>query len=186
MTDQDQPQQQPEPPPADPNACAACGSKIIEHGHLTPLCAACRDKYAKFPIPLFVKIMLGLFLILAAVAFMKFPEALGAGIAFERGQRAEAAKDYKAAVEQYTKAREQFKDSTLITVRLGVSMYKGGAYNEAMEILDPLAGKEMSKTLVADVQAVFDDYDAKLLAQKKAMEEKKKPVVKKKSKKVTK
>lgn len=166
MTEQMPPepaQQQP-----DPNACAACGSKIIEQGHLTPLCAACRDKYAKFPIPFFVKILLFLFLALSVFAFIKFPESLIAGIAFERGQRAEAAKQYKAAAEQYMLAINRFADSKIITARLGISLYKAGEYNDAIKILDPLSGKEMSKELVAEIQPIFDDFDAKVAAEKKA------------------
>lgn len=183
-TSQEPSQPQPEEPQPDPNSCAGCGSKIIEHGHLTPLCAACRDKYAKFPIPMFVKALLVIFIGLSAAAFIKFPESLSAGVAFERGKKAESAKDYKTAAEEYAKARKQFKDSKLITVRLGVSMYKDGLYNEAMDVLDPLSGKEMSKELVTEVQAVFDDFDAKLAAQKAAMEkEAKKPANKKKVKK---
>jgi hypothetical protein len=144
-----------------PNACVGCGSKIVEHGHLTPMCAACRDKYSKFPIPVFVKVLLVLFIALAAAAFMKFPESLSAGVAFERGQRAEKAGNFQEAIKEYKIAKKKFEYSTMITGRIGISMYKDGDFSQAITVLNTLVGKEVNKELVKEVNSAFDDMEAK-------------------------
>ena len=112
-------------PTAVPNACAACG-RPPEDGRRTPLCVSCRSQLAARPFPRWIKaagvLLVGPFLFAAA----HFPAALSAFVAFERGERAEAAGAFGVAVVEYTKVVQQFPNSTLALARKGISAFHAG------------------------------------------------------------
>jgi tetratricopeptide (TPR) repeat protein len=164
----------------DPDICANCGA-APEPGHLVPLCAACRNKLSKYPVPAYITISLIAVLALTAFAAVtKFPQALKAGIAFAKGEKAEKAGQYEAAFNYYFEAMDTYRDSTQLLARIALSGYKAGDYDAAALYINKIAGREVSKTLAAEINtaiAGIEAYDAQQEA--KAKVKIKKPAAKK-------
>jgi tetratricopeptide (TPR) repeat protein len=161
----------------DPAKCANCGA-TPEPGYRVPLCKACRDKLSRHPVPIFIIIGLIAVLGLTAMAFTKFPQALKAGVAFSRGEKLEKAGKYADAYDDYLEALKTYKDSTQLFARMGITAFKAGEYDIASACINKIAGRDISKTLLAEVNTAvdginkyYDDRDAK--AKKKAPAEKK-------------
>ncbi|MEZ4770611.1 MAG: hypothetical protein R2844_19590 [Caldilineales bacterium] len=90
------------------------------------------------------------------LAVARFPSALAAGVAFERGQRAETAGAYAVAVEEYTRVTQRFPSSTLAIARKGIAAFHAGQYQVADEAFDAILGREGSSDLVGEVNDVID------------------------------
>src|SRR5215813_14649295 len=93
-------------------SCASCGSDA-EVGRSTPLCASCRSTLAARPFPRWLTVSAIVLVLPLAVAILRFPTALAASIAFERGHRAETAGAFDTAILQYSKVVDRFPTSTL-------------------------------------------------------------------------
>jgi hypothetical protein len=112
-----------EPPPLPPLPCQLCG-KVAEPGHAAQLCSDCRTTLSKRPFPLWIKLVIILVGLVFLYALAKAPASFVASIAFERGQRAEAAGNFGTAATEYAKAVEQFPESTSAVARLGIMQYR--------------------------------------------------------------
>jgi hypothetical protein len=77
--------------------CASCGQPE-ESGRQLPLCMGCRTKLAARPFPAWIKGAAAIIGLLMIVALVKFPSALSADVAYERGLRAEARRQFDVAV----------------------------------------------------------------------------------------
>ena len=142
------------------NRCKNCDNRR-EDSYQFPLCKECRDSLARRPLPLWIKIGSAVVALVLCFAFAKFPASLRAGIAFERGQKAEAQKKFPLAIDEYQKVLEKFSDSTLVLARLGISEYRAGRLDEAAAVLNKLAGRKTSKQLVGEVNAVIKEMNSK-------------------------
>jgi len=100
-------------------------------------------------------------------------KALRAGIAFERGERQEAAGAFDAAASEYRIVTDTFPDSTLVLARLGISLKKAGRVSEAQAILERLAGRKGSDELVQEVNKTIDDVSKERDALSQQIEQKK-------------
>lgn len=77
--------------------CANCGSNSAEYDSPSKLCADCRTKFVRFPIPLWIKgFGLGLALVLV-LALTKLPGQISLGISLERGREAIEKRNYLTA-----------------------------------------------------------------------------------------
>jgi tetratricopeptide (TPR) repeat protein len=74
--------------------CINCGNPNILQGYPNALCEECREKFIKFPIPLWVKLFGGGICLLVAVLLFSLPKNLSAGVDYKRGLNAEKAKKY--------------------------------------------------------------------------------------------
>ena len=97
-----------------------CGSNVTESLCNLQWCADCRNKLADRNFSTWATVTFGLVVVLLLVARTPFYSPLKAGIAFERGCRAESAGDYSKGVTEYRTAAERFPDSTLAQARLGI------------------------------------------------------------------
>jgi tetratricopeptide (TPR) repeat protein len=86
--------------------CANCGSNSAEYDSPSKLCAECRTKFVRFPIPLWIKgFGLGI-AIIVVLSLTKLPSQLSLGVSLERG---------KTAIEErnYFTAQQQLEDFTV-------------------------------------------------------------------------
>lgn len=143
---------------ADPSVCVSCGG-CAEPGRSIALCAACRARMSSMPLPVWIKLSAVVLVIPFLLALARFPSALAAGIAFERGQRAEAAGAYAVAVDEYTEVTQRFPSSTLAIARKGIAAFHAGQYQVAAEAFDAILGRETPSDIVSEVNAVIDQME---------------------------
>jgi tetratricopeptide (TPR) repeat protein len=77
--------------------CPECGQPAMEGNHPTPLCADCRQKYVRYPIPVWIRIFGACIAALVLFSLFTFPKDLSVGINLEKGERAEKAGKYLTA-----------------------------------------------------------------------------------------
>ena len=122
-----------------------------------PLCARCRDAHVNRPYPPAILISMVAIAAVFIFAMFLFPASIRADIAFERGQRAEGARNYNLAVIQYRKVVATFPDAVEPTARLGISYYKAGDSVDAAKTLLLLQNREVSKDLQDELDGVVKD-----------------------------
>jgi tetratricopeptide (TPR) repeat protein len=134
--------------------CACCGKQELEEGYVTPLCKECRQALVKRPIPLWIKGVSGVVVAIMLAAFFQFPSALGAGIHYEKGIKAENQKKYVTAVAEFTKAAQKYSDSTLIHCKLYIAYYYNEQIDEAYKEFNNISGKSIdSEEVLKEVNA---------------------------------
>jgi hypothetical protein len=126
-----------------------------EPGYRLALCPQCRQKLARKPIPLVIKIAGLAILVALAFALTRLPGSMLGAVAFERGQRAEAQGNYNGASAEYRKAADAFPGATLPMARLGIVRYQAGDHSEAARIFSYLAGRKSDPNLTAEVNGVI-------------------------------
>lgn len=137
--------------------CSICGNSDIEDSYQLALCTNCREKLIKRPLPVWVKGIFVLMAILFIVAITRFPSTFKAGIAFERGMRAEASGKYLTAMKEYKVVTDRFPNSTLSLARLFISTYNNGSVSEAYEIFKKIAGRNpKDQSIVTEVNGTID------------------------------
>jgi tetratricopeptide (TPR) repeat protein len=147
--------------------CKSCGSTSVVEGYSIPLCKECREKYARRPIPAAIKIFASIIIAILIFSLVSFPKSLNAGIAFERGQRAENAKKYATAAKEYEKVVEIFPNSFIAAGKLFIAYVENQQFEKAEEAFSRIAGKESSdsvETKIIDQAnaaiAVLDKYSS--------------------------
>src|SRR5438067_2153690 len=88
--------------------CRSCTKAEPEPGYEVPLCGSCRAALVMRPFPLWVTGTAALATLLLLVSFIRFPSAVQAGVAFERGRRDEEQRNYPAALSQYRRVLDRF------------------------------------------------------------------------------
>lgn len=127
--------------------CTSCGHERAEPGYSTPLCAACRNRFARRPFPLLIKLSAVLIAVATIFAFLRFESSIRAGIAFSRGQRAERVGDYSLAIQYYQEVIALFPDSIPALSRLALVYYHADRWEEAAEVLARLSGRKVPRKL---------------------------------------
>lgn len=145
-----------QPPPLPALSCHLCGN-AAEIGFAAQLCSSCRTTLSKRRFPAWIKICVFLVAVAFVYAVMQMPKSLKAAIAFERGQRAEANADYINAAAQYADVVDSFPQSTTAIARLGIAQYRAGNRAAAIQTLNSLAGRQASKELTTEVNAVIGE-----------------------------
>jgi hypothetical protein len=146
----------------EPNTCNSCGGPPEEKGYQFPLCAACRDQFSNRPLPIWLTAVFVLGVAVVLFALTRFPASLEAGIAFERGHRAEAAGRYAVAAAHYRRVAQRFPEATAVIVRLGVSEYRAGNLRQAVMALDRLSSKPGDEDTVREVNQVMDEIEQRM------------------------
>lgn len=77
--------------------CPECGQPALEGNHPTPLCADCRQKFVRYPIPVWIRIFGACIAALVLFSLFTFPKDLSVGINLEKGERAEKNGKYLTA-----------------------------------------------------------------------------------------
>lgn len=116
--------------------CKNCGSSLVEEGYELALCQECRDLLSKRPIPVWIRVFFGIVTIILIFTLIKLPSSIRAGIAFERGVKADKSRKCVSAMNEYEKVIEVFPDSTLVLARLGIDYYRNEKIMECLIYLN--------------------------------------------------
>ncbi len=146
----------------EPIKCDVCKIRWPEKGYQMQMCAGCREKLLHPPIPMSIRGAAGVIALLALVAFTQFPAALSAGVAFERGRNAEKEGKYQDAEGYYRRTLSLFPRSTLALARTGIAAYHAGDMETALEDLQKVAGREVSKELADEVNSIIQEIDTQV------------------------
>lgn len=122
--------------------CANCGESPVVEGYSIPLCYRCREHLIKYPVPVPVKIFALIVLLVFTFSMLSFPKSLKAGIAYERGLRAESEKKFIRAANEYQKVVEIFPNSFIACGKLFVTHVKNHNFDQAAEVFAMIEGKE--------------------------------------------
>jgi tetratricopeptide (TPR) repeat protein len=136
---------------ADNSVCSSCGQSPVIEGYSIPLCQECRQHFTRFPIPKWIKAFAVVILFFLIYSLVSFPKSLNAGVAYERGLRAEGEKKYMTAAREYEKASEIFPDSFIINGKLFVASVKNNQFGLAEEAFARIEGKESSDSKEIEV-----------------------------------
>jgi hypothetical protein len=142
--------------------CKNCGKPAEPGGYRLPLCASCRDVFARRPLPLWITGVSVLLLLALVLALTRFPPALRAGIAYERGRRAEEAGSYAPAVNEYRQVVDTYPDSTQALGRLAVAAYHARRAPELFFALQRLSGREVSRELAEELNPIMTDVERRM------------------------
>lgn len=115
---------------------------------------------AKKPISLWIKIIL---LFAAAVLISSIfvvPSAFNADIAYEQGREAQQDGRHSTAIKEYEQLLKQFPNSSSIIARLAISYLQNERIDECRELLDRIAGREVSGKLSRQVNGIVEKMDS--------------------------
>jgi len=146
----------------EPQVCAACGQPAAFAQDELPLCPACLQAMIDRPLPRWLYVTAAIIGLIVLLALLKFPASLGAEIAFERGKRAEAARNYPLAEQQYAIVVKRFPSSTLALARLGIASYRAGDIVMTIDCYDKLRGRESSDKVIIEFNAMMSELEQKL------------------------
>jgi hypothetical protein len=143
-----------------PGVCAQCRIQPSQPEYAAPLCITCREGLINFPIPVWVRALGALVVLVMAFSLVTYPGALQAGVAFERGQKAEKAGDFARAVAEYRRAVKRYPDSTGPLVRLTVAEYRAGNLKETVALLDRLQNRDLgSEEAVNELSGIMRELE---------------------------
>jgi len=137
----------------DVGRCTNCGAASGEVGYELILCADCRAKLVNRPLPAWVLASAAVILLIVVYASFRFPSMLAAGVAFDKGQRAEAAADFALAESEYQKVAFSFPDSTIVLARLAIAQCRGRDLSAATPALLKLEGRKVSSKLARELES---------------------------------
>lgn len=137
--------------------CTNCNSSLVEPEYKVPLCKECRDKLSNRPIPLWIKAFFGIIIIILILSLVKFPSSVKAGVAHERGVRAEKEKRYITTMNEYEKILNKYPNSTLALAKLSIAYYQNGKIDEAVETINKIVGQEVDEDLIKELDTVTDN-----------------------------
>jgi hypothetical protein len=135
--------------------CQRCGSPPEEGGYPLCLCKDCRNQLSRRPLPIWLlasAVGIGL---VTLFAMTQFPKALSAGIAFQRGKRAEVAGKHKRAADEYQVVVDRFPNSLQARARLGIARFKAGDLPAAFEEFKQLADRKLRGPLADEVNRLL-------------------------------
>lgn len=127
------------------NLCINCGNPHIVEGYPNKLCADCRNKFIKFPVPLWVKLFGTGIVLVMLVSAVWLPGNLKAAIAISRAEKAEDESNYLNEQKELEKAKSIVPGSIDVLSHLVISSY----YNEDYKVLDS-AADEIGSTEISD------------------------------------
>lgn len=146
------------PEPKTRMVCASCASPNVLEEYPVKLCADCREKYIKFPIPLWVKLFGAGVAIVLIISLIWLPGNFGAAIALSKAEKAERNKNYLTEEQELQKALKKAPNSIDILAHLAIASFYNMDMRTTGQALDKLEGKKMDNIqLVNQVNGVMQD-----------------------------
>ncbi|MFB9842659.1 tetratricopeptide repeat protein [Mucilaginibacter ginsenosidivorans] len=128
--------------PDEKPACIACGNPEILEGYPNKLCAECRDKLIKFPIPVWVKLFGAAIAVLSLMSLFWSGGDFGAALALKRAEHAEENKNYLTEKHELEKAEKTVPNSIGILSHLAIADF----YNLEYASMDSVLKKIQNRT----------------------------------------
>jgi hypothetical protein len=118
--------------------CASCGQPAMEEEHPTLLCRECREKFTRYPIPVWIKAFAGGVGILLLFSLVTLPKNLSMGIHLERGERAEKQHKYLTAERELKKVLEKAPGNVEAKGHLLISSFYNQDYETFADMIKKL------------------------------------------------
>jgi tetratricopeptide (TPR) repeat protein len=138
-------------------ACKICSIPYVEEEYEFPLCWDCRRRLSRREFPRVIKLVCALVLMAVVYAGTYYPETLRATAAYQLGQRAERARNFGRAIQEYQIVLETYPESPLALAHLGISYYRSGNTLQAIWVLGALWGKDNPKEVAHQVNDIFTE-----------------------------
>lgn len=143
--------------------CRNCGSYDVEEGYKLELCHECRNKLAKRPVPIKIKLFFILIIIMFLASLIKLPKTLNVAVEYQRGEKAEKNLKYITAMKHFEKVSKEFPNFDKGLAKLYKAYYMNGEITKARKTHDKLMGadstKKVDKDLATYVNNVTDDIE---------------------------
>jgi tetratricopeptide (TPR) repeat protein len=88
-------------------SCANCGSKQLAINSKTPLCQPCRERYIKYPVPLWIKAFGGALLVILVFCLFNLSKNIQTGILYRKGKLAVEKHQYQTAAKTFRTVLEK-------------------------------------------------------------------------------
>jgi len=142
--------------------CVSCNHPIVSKDGPTPLCEACREKFIKFPIPLWIKIFGGCIAVIFLFAIVKLPGNLSMGIHVEKGKKAIRQKNFLTAQKELEVATKKLPGNIEAKANLMIAAFYNGDLKTMSEAWADLTEKQIEDNdLFASLQDIIartEDY----------------------------
>tara|TARA_B100000700_G_C15030890_1_gene850459 strand:- start:1113 stop:1514 length:402 start_codon:yes stop_codon:yes gene_type:complete len=108
-------------------------------------------------IPIWVKSLLIISCGLFGFELLTFPGTFSDAVQKQRADKAYFSSNYSRAIKAFEDLLARYPEHKQLTMKLGLSYYKQGAYVEALSILSKLKNEEFSKSEIKTLEsAIFD------------------------------
>ncbi|HYF75211.1 MAG TPA: tetratricopeptide repeat protein [Candidatus Nitrosocosmicus sp.] len=115
---------------------------------------------AKKKVPLWIKLIPLLAMTVLIASIVLFPAAVRAAVSYERGWEAQRNGRHSTAIKEYEEVLKQFPGSPSVMARLAISYFHNERIDECSELLDRIAGKEVSGKLSRQVNDIVEKMDS--------------------------
>ncbi|MFN8242623.1 MAG: hypothetical protein U0X40_01105 [Ferruginibacter sp.] len=149
--------------------CINCGHPVVEQGYPNPLCADCRQRFIRFPIPNWIKFFGAGIGLIFLFSLYKIPKNISLGLHLEKGKTAVAEKKYITAQQELEKFLKGLPQHVEARCYLIIASFYNQDYVTMSRVFNEVKGENIDdKELFAAVQQILDespDYfpDDKLL-----------------------
>jgi tetratricopeptide (TPR) repeat protein len=130
------------------NVCISCGSPEILQGFRNKLCAPCRTKFIKFPIPLWVKLFGAGIAAIMLISIIWLPRNLSAAIALSRAEKAEQNRDYVSEQHELETARNVAPGSIDVLSHLMIASFYNNDFRTVISVSGGLQNKTFDDTVL--------------------------------------
>src|SRR6218665_2194258 len=148
---------------ADTGLCTSCGKNPPEAGNKNRLCGACRQKFIRYPIPVWIWIFAGAVLLLMLISLVRVPAYYSAALHLGRAEKAMDDRRYVTAQRELQQALAVFPYNSEMNGKLLIASGHNfdfatfsGAYNKiaAHNFTDKALLSEM-EAMVVSLQSFF-------------------------------
>jgi tetratricopeptide (TPR) repeat protein len=136
--------------------CKACKVRLPEPGYDYRLCAECRQGMINRPYPSWIKAFMVIVVLLILLSSYYLPTALQAGYSFRVAKKAEANRDYPAAIEQYQKILAVFPASQKHQARLAICYLQIKDTKKALPLILALDEKKLPDALIEEINGLIE------------------------------
>jgi hypothetical protein len=141
-----------------PAICANCGQPGIEGDHPTPLCSDCREKFTKFPIPMWIKLFAAAVVAVLLFSLFSLPANISLGVHLAKGRKAAVDRRYVTAERELKTFTDKVPGNAEARERLLIAAYYNEDYEAFSEQVRNLEHVKMEDDdLYRETDAVMSD-----------------------------
>jgi len=137
--------------------CISCGNPDVLKGYPNALCAECREKYIKYPIPLWVKAVGGGIVLTIVILLFSLPKNFSAAINYERAVKAEEAKNYVTEQQTLNGVVKAMPNYIEAKAHLLIAAFYNGDFQTVAIVASQISGKPFDDdALLSKTNRVMD------------------------------
>lgn len=140
--------------------CLNCQAQPYAEGFATKLCAACREKLIRFPIPMWIWIFTGIIFLVMLLGMTRMPAYLSTALHLGKAEKAMDEKRYVTAQNELEKALHRFPDNSECLARLLICCARNYDFDRVSGLLGELEGKKVeSNSVYSEAQKVVNEME---------------------------